>query len=104
MYKGELDKKKGSRLCWMKIPKVICWCIWIERNQRIFQDKAQPTWKIAIKANSIMGEIVSVLKIPKNKAKLTDKESNLLQSFNFSIETTLAKKQLENWEIRLDKY
>ena len=26
-----------------------------------------------------------------------------MQSFNFSVEATLAKKQLENWEIRLDK-
>ena len=103
MYTGELDQKNGLRFCWMKIPKVICWCIWIERNQRIFQDTAQPAWKIAIKVNSLMGEIVSVLKIPKNKDKLIDKESNWIQSFNLSSEISLASKQLENWEIRIDK-
>ena len=84
-------------------PKVICWCIWIERNQRIFQDTTQLAWKIAIKVNSLMGEIVSVLKIPHNKAKLTDKASNWIQSFNLSAEISLATKQLENWEIRIDK-
>ena len=87
----------------MKIRKVICWCIWIERNHRIFQDIAQPAWKIAIKANALMGDIVSVMKIPNNKAKLTDNENNWLQSFNLSTETILAIKQLEKWEIRLDK-
>ena len=87
----------------MKIPKVIYWCICSESNQRIFQDKAHPAWEIAIKVNSLMGEIVSVLKIPKNKAKLTDKERNRFQSFNLFAGSSLATKQLENWEIRIDK-
>ena len=43
-----------------------------------------------------MGEIISVLMIPNNKAKLADNENNWLQSFNLSAETILAKKQLEN--------
>ena len=50
-----------------------------------------------------MGEIVSVMVIPKNRAKLTGNESNWLQNFNFSANTDLAKKHLENWEIRFDK-
>ena len=50
-----------------------------------------------------MGEIVSVLKIPHNKAKLTDKESNWIQIFNLSTKICLATKQLENWEIRIGK-
>ena len=87
----------------MKIPKIICWCIWNECNHRILQDIAQLAWKIAIKANALMGEIVSVLRISKNKGNLIDNEKNWLQSLNIYAESNLAKKQLENWEVRLDK-
>ena len=87
----------------MKFPKIICWCIWNERNHIIFQDIAHPAWKIAIKANALMGEIVSVLRISKNKGNLIDNEKNWLQSLNIYAESNLGKKQLENWEVRLDK-
>ena len=50
-----------------------------------------------------MGEIVSVMMIPKNKAKLIDNEINWLQNFNLFVDTDLAKKHLEIWEIRCDK-
>ena len=103
LYNGELNQKKDLRACWMKIPKVIYWCIWNERNHRILQDIAQPTWKISIKANASIGEIVSVLRIPKNKGNLTGNENDWLQSLNIYAESNLAKKQLENWEVRLDK-
>ena len=39
LYNGELIQKKGLRACWMKLPKIIYWCIWNERNHKIFQDK-----------------------------------------------------------------
>ena len=42
MYKGELTKKKGLRACWQKLAKIVCWCVWKERNQRIFQNRHQP--------------------------------------------------------------
>ena len=50
-----------------------------------------------------MGEIVSVMVIPKTKSKLTDNKINWLQKFNFFVDIDLAKKHLENWEIRFDK-
>ena len=39
-----------------------------------------------------MGEIVSVLRIPKNKCNLTDNENNWMQSLNIYAESNLAKK------------
>ena len=57
MYQGELVQKKGLRACWMKLPKLICWCIWIERNHRVFQNKSQPAWKTAVKINALLGEV-----------------------------------------------
>ena len=49
LYPGELNEKRGVRSCWLKIPKLICWCLWNERNYRIFQDKMQLTCKVVVK-------------------------------------------------------
>ena len=94
-YNEDLNQKKGFRECWMKLPKVICWCIWIERNYRIFQEKSLPAWKIALKAHALLIDVVSAMVIPKNKSKLTDNERNWMQSLNPSTEANLAIKMLE---------
>ena len=60
-------------------------------------------WKIVIKVNALLVEVVSVLKIPNNKGNLTDNEKNWLQSLNIYAVNNLAIKHLENWEVRLDK-
>ena len=67
LYQGELNEKNGVRACWMKLPKIICWCIQNERNHRIFQDKIQPAWKIVSKAIALLREVVSISKIPNKK-------------------------------------
>ena len=87
----------------MKLPKIICWCIWNERSHRIFHDKCQPAWKIAAKANALLGEVVSISKIPNNKEKLTDTEKNWMQSLNIRAANSMKAKKSEDWEIRMDK-
>ena len=87
----------------MKLQKIICWCIWNERNHRIFQDKFQPTWKIADKANALLGEVVSISKIPNNKEKPADTKNNWMQSLNISAANSMKAKKSEDWEIRMDK-
>ena len=87
----------------MKLPKIICWCIWIERNHRIFQNKNQPAWNTAVKINALLDEVVSISKIPNNKENVTDKEKNWMQSLNILAVNNLATKHLESWEVRLDK-
>ena len=67
LYHGELNQRNGVRACWLKLPKIICWCIWNERNHRIFQEKIQPAWKTTIKVNALFGEVISISKIPNNK-------------------------------------
>ena len=79
----------------MKLPKIICWCIWNERNDRIFQDKIKPTWKIVFKVNALFGEVVSISKIPNNKENLTDKEKNWMQSLNIMAINNMAAKKLD---------
>ena len=87
----------------MKLPKIICWCLWNEINHRIFQDKNQPAWKTAIKINALFKEVVSISKIPDNKDNLTDKERSWLQNLKIKAVNTMADIKLKDWEIRLDK-
>ena len=87
----------------MKLPKLICWCIWIERNHRVFQNKSPPAWKITAKINALLGEVVSISKIPNNKDDLTDKEKNWMHSLNIHAVNSFALKKLEEWDVRLDK-
>ena len=103
LYEGELTNKNGVRACWMKIPKLICWCIWNERNHRIFQDNFQPAWNIAVKVNALLGEVVRTSKVPNNKENLTVNEENWMQSLNIMSINTVAAKKLDEWDIRMDK-
>ena len=67
LYNGDLQKKNEIKDCWLKLPKLICWGIWNERNRRIFQENAQPAWKIAKKVNVQLGEVISISKPSINK-------------------------------------
>ena len=87
----------------MKLPKLICWCIWNERNHRIFQDNFQPVWKISAKVNALLGEVVSTSKVPNNKENLIANEENWMQSLNIMSINTVAAKKLDEWDIRMDK-
>ena len=90
------------RPCWLKIPKLICWCLWNERNYRIFQEKTQHLWKTTIKIKALLGEVVSISKIPSNKGILTDKEKEWMQSLNPMAVNIVDAKKLEEWDIRMD--
>ena len=103
MYKGELEHKKGVIACWLKLPKMVCWCIWIERNQRVFQNKSQPAWKVVANINTLLGEVVSIAKIPNNKEELTVGEKKWMQKLNVLAENSINIKKLEDWEIQMDK-
>ena len=86
------------------LPKVMCWNIWIERNQRIFKDKAQTPEQIAAKMQALMGEIMSMEHMPKNKTKLSCDEVSWMQSFKITeLDTTKVKRSLEVQEIRMEK-
>ena len=102
LYQGELCEKKGVRSCWLKIPKLICWCLWKERNYRIFQDKKHPPCKIVIKIQALLMEIISISKLPSNKGSLTEKEREWMRNVKPLADNFVAAKQMEAWEIRMD--
>ena len=104
MYTGDLVNKKGMKQCWLMLPKIVCWHLWIECNHRIFQNKDQMLGKIVSKTQALMGEVFKTNKIARNKTKLAANEIKWLQSFNSSaIDIDPILKKLEIWEIRMDK-
>ena len=104
MYQDNLEKKTGFKTCWMTLPKVMFWNIWIERNQRVFKDKAQTPEQIAAKTQALMGEIMNMSLLPKNKTKLLPDEVSWLQSFKITeLDIIKVYRSLEFWEIRMDK-
>ena len=104
MYQGNLEKKAGFKTCWMALPKVMFWNILIERNQRVFKDKSHIPEQIVAEMQALMGEILNVSLMSKNKTKLTPYEVNWMDSFNvYELETAMVKKPLEVWELRMDQ-
>ena len=83
-FKGDLNNKKGVKYCWMKLPKIICWHIWIERNLRTFQNKSHLPDKIVAKTQDLMREIIKTKEVPKNKTNLAANEIIWMQTFIFS--------------------
>ena len=64
---------------------------------------SQAAWKVIVKINALLGEVVRSTMIPDNKAELTKKEKIWMQSFKIQENNSIAINKLENWEIRLDK-
>ena len=53
---------------------------------------------------ALMGEVIKVNQLTRNKVKLSANEVNWMQSFNASaIDIDPTPRKLEIWEIRLDK-
>ena len=80
------------------------WNIWIERNQRIFNDMYQTPEQIIMKTQALVGEILNASKMSKNKTKLTPDEVNWMDSFNiYELDIVTVKKPVEVWELRMDQ-
>ena len=63
--------KKGIKQCWMMLPKLVCWHLWIECSHIIIQNKDQMPGKIVSKTQALMGKVLKINQIARNKAKLT---------------------------------
>lgn len=43
----------GKRL-WRLVPSAVGWEIWLERNNRVFQGRSEPAWKVYRQAREYM--------------------------------------------------
>lgn len=53
LYLGKLPNNNWFKVAWMVYPKFIFWQIWIERNHKNFQEKAQKVSLVLSKANGL---------------------------------------------------
>lgn len=58
MYPGGTSQNLQIKEAWLALPKLICWHIWLERNQRIFNDKKSDPKITWVKIKSHLKECV----------------------------------------------
>lgn len=56
LYPGGAAQDSQIRDAWLALPKLICWHIWLERNQRIFKSKKRAAKLIWVKIKSHLKE------------------------------------------------
>eukprot|EP00253_Pinus_taeda_P035966 PITA_35966 len=66
-----LSKNHLLRNCWMWIPKIICWKLWLERNNRLFRNESCNSARVITKFKALLGETLEV-----NSAKKPGKALN----------------------------
>lgn len=71
MYPSGVVQNSQIRDAWLALPKLICWHIWLERNQRIFKNKKSIPKLIWVKIKShlkeCMGEQLSMKDLTKQE-------------------------------------
>ena len=89
----------------MWVPKIFCWKVWLERNNRIFRDKAGTAAQVATKVKALIGELVASNPNITNEFTLDYKEHSWFQELDPTILTRIkiSTKQQEPWEIRLEE-
>jgi ribonuclease HI len=99
----DLTKKNLLKTVWMWIPKFICWKIWLERNNRIFNEERRLPAQVAIKVKTMISEAISVKTSIQNSATLTDEEGNWLKEFRQTHPNInqINPPKNRNWEIRM---
>lgn len=100
MYHDGTVQNPQIKDAWLVMPKLICWHIWLERNQRIFKDKksaSKITWvKIKSHLKDCMGDQI-------NRIDLTEQEILWGASLDlqFSDKVKAPSPPLKPWQIHL---
>jgi hypothetical protein len=101
----DLHKKHLLKTVWMWLPKFITWKIWLERNNRVFNETSRLPSQVAIQARTLLAEALNGKVNLMNSAPLSVEESSWLNHFSQSspgiLKTSL--KTIRSWEIRLEE-
>jgi hypothetical protein len=74
-----LSKKNFLKTAWMWIPKFTCWKIWLERNNRIFNEVERLPSQVAIQARTMLAEALKGKPNLSNSAQLSEDEDRWLK-------------------------
>lgn len=70
------------RTLWDLIAKAIMWCIWLERNNRIFQSLASPSYSLMVKITNILLSWFSIA-ADSHQHSLSEASQKIKRSINF---------------------
>ena len=90
----------------MWVLKVVCWKLWLERNNRIFRDIAGTPAQTALKVKAILGDLVTSNTTITNEVTLNKDEYVWFHELDPSLldRTKQVTKQYSPWEIRLEEH
>lgn len=89
--------------CWIWIPKLICWNLWLERNGRIFRDTASPPVRLAAKVKVLVNELVASKPLLHNETLPDQGTFSWFYDLDPSLitRTKTLHSQHSSWEIRI---
>jgi ribonuclease HI/exonuclease III len=101
----DLHKKHLLTTVWMWLPKFISWKIWLERNNRVFNEVCRLPSQVAIQARTLIVEAITGKNNLINSAPLSEEESSWLNQFSYSTPGTIKPSltPTRRWEVRLEE-
>lgn len=97
-YPGAQPKNKKIKAAWSALPKFTSWKIWLERNMRIFRDKAQYH---RIVANTVKCQLSEWLEGIDDDSSLSQHDRELGTTFKINFHRPRSPPpDLEVWQIR----
>ena len=89
----------------MWVPKILCWKLWLERNNRIFRDTARTPYQVALKVKALLGDLVASNSNINNEVIPDKDEYSWFHNLDSSLLTRIKKtlKHYSSWEIRLEE-
>ena len=99
-YPGITPKNKHIRAAWLTLPKIICWQIWLERNQRIFRDKKNDFKIVLVKIKS---QLKDSLGDQLDGADLSEHDSKWIAMLDLNFKVIVRPPtSLKDWQIRVN--
>ena len=89
----------------MWVPKVLCWKLWLERNNRIFRETTRSPAQVALKVKALLGDLAASNSNIKNEANADKEDYNWFHNLDPSLLTRIknSTKQHTPREIRLEE-
>ena len=100
-----LTKKSLLKTSWMWIPKLICWKLWLERNNRIFRGESCTSTRVISKIKAMLGEALEANTSSRNEMSLDQAEELWLKELVPNLKGRSIPPAIvhANWEIRLEE-
>lgn len=100
-----MRQKDLLKTSWMWLPKFVMWKIWMERNNRLFNEKNCNPIQVATKAKALLSEALDSQTKLQNAHTLESNEDQWLKELVPNHQHRLASKSISRarWEVRLEE-